>query len=154
MPKPIRYCEIPKPNGKKRIIGVPTVEDRVAQRVVMFYISPYIDEKFCELSFGFRTGKSAKDAVEYCRIFSNSQKYVIDLDLEKVFDTVDHKLLFELVDKYIKEKWCRIYIHRWITAPFGKLSFGKIKTMRRKSGTPQGGIISPILANLFLPPPK
>jgi len=126
---------------------VPTVSDRVAQTVVKDYLEPAIDPKFHEDSYGYRPGKSALDAVGAARKRCWHQNWVIDLDIKGFFDNLDHELMMKAVRFHTKEKWIHLYVERWLTAPIQEAD-GTVK-MRNK-GTPQGGVISPLLANIFM----
>lgn len=146
-PKPVLAVEIPKKNGGVRVLGVPTVEDRVAQMVATMYIEPRLEKIFHENSYGYRPNKSAIDAVGKARERCWRYDYVIDLDIKGLFDNIDHELLMKAVERHINEKWILLYIRRWLTVPFVTKDGTKTE---RTSGTPQGGVISPLLANLFM----
>lgn len=146
-PKPVRLCPIPKRDGGQRVLGIPTVTDRVAQMVGVLYMEPNVDPAFHTDSYGYRPGKSAHDAVGMARQRCWRHDWVIDLDIKGYFDTIDHGLLMKAVQRHVREKWLLLYIERWLAAP------GVEKTgeeVERTHGTPQGGVISPLLANLFL----
>lgn len=147
IPKPVRLCPIPKKDGGTRILGIPTVTDRIAQMVGVLYMEPKIDPKFHDDSYGYRPGKSAHDAVGMARQRCWRYNWVIDLDIKGYFDTIDHRLLSKAVQRHVQEKWLLLYIERWLTAP-GVKETGEL--VERHCGTPQGGVISPLLANLFL----
>ena len=145
-PKPVMAVEIPKKNGGIRVLGVPTIEDRVAQMTVKLYVEPKLDGLFHEDSYGYRPNKSAIDAVGRARERCWKYDYVIDLDIKGLFDNIDHELLMRAVKKHIAESWIVLYMERWLKAPFSRN--GEI--IERTAGTPQGGVISPVLANLFM----
>ena len=134
-------------DGNQRILGIPTVTDRVAQMVGVLCMEPVVDPKFLIDSYGYRPGKSAHDAVGMARQRCWRYDWVIDLDIKGYFDTIDHQLLMKAVQRHVQEKWLLLYIERWLAAP-GVARTGE--QVERKCGTPQGGVISPLLANLFL----
>ena len=146
-PKPVKLVEIPKSNGGKRPLGIPTVEDRIAQAAVVRVIMPELDRIFHDDSYGFRPNKSAHDAVakadERCWRYS----WVLDMDISKFFDTIDHELLMKAVRMHVTERWMLLYIERWLKVPYQKED-GTI--IERTMGVPQGSVIGPVLANLFL----
>lgn len=146
-PPPVRAVEIPKKNGGIRILGVPTVEDRIAQMVARLYFEPNVDKIFHEDSYGYRPNKSAIGAIKVIRERCWRYDWVLEFDIKGLFDNIDHELLMKAVKIHTDEKWIILYIERWLKAPF-KMEDGTI--VERKSGTPQGGVISPVLANLFL----
>lgn len=147
MPLPVLRVEIPKLGGGVRPLGLPTVTDRIAQMAVKKWIEPRLEPLFHPNSYGYRPGRSALDAVAQARQRCWRQAWVIDLDIKGFFDTIDHALLMKAVHHHIKEKWVLLYIERWLTAPVQHPDGQRIATER---GVPQGGVLSPLLANLFL----
>jgi len=146
-PPPVRAVSIPKKSGGERILGVPTVADRVAQTVVKQVIEPILDPIFLADSYGYRPNKSALDAVGVTRERCWKCDWVLEFDIKGLFDNIDHELLLRAVQKRITCKWALLYIERWLKAPM-VLEDGTTK--ERSCGTPQGGVVSPILANLFM----
>jgi group II intron reverse transcriptase/maturase len=146
-PPPVRAVSIPKKTGGQRILGVPTVADRVAQMVVKQHIEPELDPVFLADSYGYRPRKSALDAVGVTRQRCWKYDWVLEFDIKGLFDNIDHELLLRAVRKHVTCKWALLYLERWLTAPMEHEDGTKAE---RKSGTPQGGVVSPILSNLFL----
>jgi RNA-directed DNA polymerase len=146
-PLPVRAVAIPKKSGGERILGVPTVADRVAQMVVKLVIEPILDPIFLADSYGYRPNKSALDAIGATRERCWKYNWVLEFDIKGLFDNIDHELLLRAVRKHITCKWALLYIERWLKASMVKEDG---TTIERNRGTPQGGVVSPILANLFM----
>lgn len=147
-PQAVREVEIPKKDGKTRKLGIPTLRDRIAQQVVKDYMEKRIDQLFHENSYGYRPMKSAHQAIEQVRQNSYSHDWVIDMDISKFFDEIDHELMLKAIGHVISDKWVEMYVKRWLEMPIQKAD-GTIETKEGK-GTPQGGVISPLLSNLYL----
>ncbi len=147
-PPPVRAVEIPKSHGGgTRILGVPTVADRVAQTVVARRLETRVEEIFHPDSYGYRPGRAPQDAVEVCRRRCWSTDWVIDLDIQKFFDSVPRDLVIRAVGANTDLPWVVLYVKRWLDAPVQNPD-GSV--LRRDRGTPQGSAVSPVLANLFL----
>ena len=146
-PKPVKAVAIPKKSGGTRLLGIPTVEDRIAQMVVKLYLEPNVEPVFYKDSYGYRPNKSAIQAIEVTRTRCWRKDWVLEFDIKGLFDNIRHDYLLEMVKRHTKEEWILLYIKRWLEAPF-QMEEGTI--VPRTSGTPQGGVISPVLANLFL----
>jgi len=146
-PPPVKAVEIPKKNGGVRILGVPTVSDRIAQMTVKLYFEPVVEPLFHPDSYGYRPRKSAIDAVRVTRTRCWRYDWVLEFDIKGLFDNINHELLMKAVKKHTDCAWVILYIERWLKAPF-QMKNGDI--IERTSGTPQGGVISPVLANLFM----
>lgn len=146
-PPPVLLVEIPKADGGIRPLGIPTIADRIAQAVVKWYLEPLVEPEFHEDSYGYRPGRSALDAVAQARRRCWRDDWVLDLDISKFFDTLDHGLLMRAVERFTTCKWVLLHIRRWLRAEM-RLPDGTLQA--RTMGTPQGGVISPLLANLFL----
>jgi group II intron reverse transcriptase/maturase len=146
-PPPVKAVEIPKTGGGVRTLGVPTVADRVAQTVVAMELEKRVEPIFHPDSYGYRPRRSALDAVGTCRRRCWTTDWVIDLDIQKFFDTVDHDLLIKAVRANTDQEWVVLYVRRWLLAPLQRPE-GTLQA--RDRGTPQGSAVSPVLANLFL----
>jgi RNA-directed DNA polymerase len=147
-PPPVKAVEIPKPHGAGvRVLGVPTIADRVAQTVVAMHLEARADNKFHPDSYGYRPRKSAHDAIAACRQRCWKDDWVIDLDVQKFFDEVPWDLVVRAVRAVTDCRWVLLYVERWLAAPLKRP--GRALEQRSK-GTPQGSAVSPILANLFM----
>lgn len=145
-PPPVKAVDIPKKTGGTRTLGIPTVGDRICQMVVRIVFEKKVEPIFLQDSYGYRPNKSALDAVGITRQRCWKYDWVLEFDIKGLFDNISHKLLMKAVKKHASEKWELLYIQRWLKASIQK--DGEI--LERKRGTPQGGVISPILSNLFL----
>jgi RNA-directed DNA polymerase len=146
-PKAVKLVSIPKPQGGKRPLGIPTVEDRIAQTLVVKDIEPNLEGLFHPDSYGYRPNRGAHDAISQARTRCWRYEWVLDLDISKFFDTIDHELLLKAVERHVKQQWHILYIKRWIRVPYETTQGEQIG---RTQGVPQGSVVGPVLANLFL----
>lgn len=146
-PKAVRGVEIPKKNWKVRLLGIPTIEDRIAQMVVRNRFEPRVEKIFLPDSYGYRPHKSAIDAVGKARERCFKMPWVIEFDIVGLFDNINHDKLMKAVRMHTQEKWIILYIERFLKSSI-QMPDGTIR--ERNSGTPQGGVISPVLANLYM----
>jgi len=146
-PMPVKEVIIPKSNGGERKLGIPSISDRIAQEVVKTYLEPRFEAIFLPQSYGYRPHKSAHQALENVRNNVRQYAWVIDMDIKSFFDEVNHELLMKAIEKHVPEKWVKLYIKRWLETPV-QTKEGLVQ--KQGQGTPQGGVISPLLANLFL----
>ena len=146
-PEAVRGVAIPKKSGGERLLGVPTVTDRIAQMVVKLAFEPSVEPHFHKDSYGYRPNKSALEAVGVTRERCWRYDWLLEYDIKGLFDNLDHELLMKAVKKHTESKWIILYIERWLTAPM-QMPDGQL--VERTKGVPQGGVISPVLSNLYL----
>lgn len=146
-PPAVRTVLIPKKQGGCRPLGIPTVSDRIAQGVVKDYLEPTMEAIFHSSSFGYRPGRSAHDALAQCQGNCRYYAWVIDVDIKGFFDNISHEIMMRLLHQHTQEKWVLMYVERWLKAGVEQAD-GSIAG--RTKGTPQGGVASPLLANLYL----
>ena len=146
-PKAIRAVSILKKDGSKRVLGLPTLIDRIAQQVVRVHLEKYLEPHFHQNSYGYRAGRSMHDALHRAKFNCGQYPYVITLDIKSYFDTIPHDKLMKALQFYCKEKWVSLYVSRWLKASVVNEDGSQREP---QSGTPQGGVISPLLANLYL----
>lgn len=147
-PLTVQEVEIPKKDGKVRRLGIPTISDRIGQMVVKQFIEPRLEKIFSQNSYGYRPNRNAHQALDAVRQNCRKTDWVIDLDIKGFFDNIDHGKLMLAVEKHVTEKWVLLYIRRWLNMPVQKKAGDLVE--KQGKGTPQGGVISPLLANLFL----
>ena len=146
-PPAVKTVAIPKKTGGERKLGIPTVSDRVAQMVAKLHFEPLVEPHFHADSYGYRPNKSAHMALEVTRKRCWRHNWVLEFDIKGLFDNIDHQLLMKAVKRHTDNRWLLLYIERWLTGPI-QLEDGT--TISRKRGVPQGGVISPVLSNLFM----
>jgi RNA-directed DNA polymerase len=145
-PAPVKAVAIRKKGGGERILGIPTLLDRIAQQVVRQHLELQLEPLFHNSSFGYRPNRSAHDAVAQSQRNCFNHDFAIDLDIQGFFDNIDHALMLKALSHYCKDRWVLLYVERWLKADIMQ----GMNLRRRTTGTPQGGVISPLLANLFL----
>lgn len=146
-PPPVKAVPIPKKSGGERILGVPTVSDRIAQTVITLILEPRLEAVFHPDSYGYRRGKSAHQALSVTRKRCWKHDWVLEYDIRGLFDNINHELLLKALRHHCDERWINLYVKRWLTAP---MQTRQGELIERAIGTPQGGPLSPVLANLFL----
>ena len=146
-PKSIKSVSILKKDGSKRVLGLPTLLDRIAQQVVGVQLEKCLEPHFHQNSYGYRPGKSMHDAISKAKFNCNQYPYVMKLDIKNYFDSIPHDKLLKALQFYCKEKWVSLYVSRWLKASIVNEDGS---TTQPQNGTPQGGVISPLLANLYL----
>ena len=146
-PRPVKEVSIKRKGGGTRILGIPTILDRIAQEVVKAHLEPILEPLFHDSSFGYRKGRNAHQAVDAATRNAFQNNWAIDLDIKGFFDNIDHTLLLNAVKHYCKDGWVLMYVERWLKAGVMQAD-GEGRS--RISGTPQGGVISPLLSNIFL----
>ncbi|MGQ7848830.1 group II intron reverse transcriptase/maturase [Granulosicoccus sp. 3-233] len=146
-PPPVKSVRISKKDGGVRTLGVPTVSDRIAQTAVTLWLEPMLEPVFHDDSYGYRRGKSAHDAIAATRWRCWKSDWVLEYDIRGLFDNINHELLLKALRHHCAERWVLLYVERWLVAPMQE---GEFVSGERSVGTPQGGPLSPVLANLFL----
>ncbi|RZL07685.1 MAG: hypothetical protein EOO89_22695 [Pedobacter sp.] len=146
-PKPVKEVPIKKKQGGERKLGIPTLLDRIAQQVVKTHLEPKVEPIFHNSSFGYRPSRNSHQAVAQAGQNAFTHDFVVDLDIQSFFDTIDHELLMKAVKFYCKDKWVLLYVSRWLKSGIVQQDGHHID---RLTGTPQGGVISPLLANIFM----
>ncbi len=146
-PPPVRTVNIPKNSGGHRMLGIPTVSDRVAQQVTKMYLEPIVDPKFHNDSFGYRPGRSQHHALAVAKKRCWKYDWVLEVDIKGYFDNIDHELMMMVLKTHTEEKWVLLYVERWLKAEIRKIDGTTISSV---AGSPQGSVISPLLSNIFL----
>lgn len=146
-PPAVRTVYISKSSGGKRMLGIPTVSDRVAQQVAKLYLEPIVEPEFHDDSYGYRPGRSQHDALAQARKRCWRYDWVLEIDIKGFFDSIDYELMMALLKKHTEEGWILLYVERWLKA---ELKDSDGTTRSREMGTPQGSVVSPILSNIFL----
>jgi group II intron reverse transcriptase/maturase len=146
-PPPVKGVAIPKKSGGERLLGIPTVGDRICQMVVKLQFEPEVEKVFLPDSYGYRPNKSAHGAIEVTRARCWKQDWVVEFDIKGLFDNLSHELLMKAVRFHTQERWVLLYIERWLKAG---MQMPNNELRDRTCGTPQGGVISPVLSNLFM----
>jgi RNA-directed DNA polymerase len=149
MAQPVQLVQIPKVSGGMRTLGIPTVTDRIAQMVIKNRLEPLLDQHFHDDSYAYRSNRSAEQAVGAARNRCFTYKWVLDIDISKFFDTLDHVRLMSMLKEYTEEAMIHLYVERFLKAE-GINEKKKKERVVREIGTPQGGVVSPLLANLYL----
>jgi RNA-directed DNA polymerase len=146
-PKPVKEVTIPKKQGGERKLGIPTLLDRIAQQVVKNHLEPIVESRFHPSSFGYRPSRNCHQAILQSERNTFTHDFVIDLDIKGFFDTINHELLMKAIKFYCKDKWILLYVERWLKSGIVQQDGNHLD---RLTGTPQGGVISPLLANIFM----
>ena len=147
-PPPVKAVPIPKKSGGVRVLGIPTIADRVAQTVVKQWLEPKLDPLFHENSYGYRPGRSAHDAIAVTRRRCWDYDWIVELDVKGLFDNIDHDLLMKALRKHCQTSWVLLYVERWLKAPM-QTTDGAVKA--REKGTPQGGVVTPLTQKVTSP---